>query len=322
MSWADAEAIGIDVGGTKTIAVRASVRGRVFARETRPTPADDVDATLSTIVEVARAVRTSRVVAAGMGAAGLVEHPEGRMRFAPNLAWRELPLRQHLHEALGVPVVVDNDATAAAWGEFRFGAGRVHRHMLFVGVGTGIGGGIVADGRLARGAHGFAGEIGHIVVEPEGPPCGCGNNGCLEQVASGHALLRAARKAARRSPDSAIGRLAGADADRATGSVVTTAAREGDTEAIGILAEVGHRLGVGIAGLVNVLDPEVVVVGGGVADAGELLLGPARSAFARALEGAGFRPPVPLLAAELGNDAGAVGAAALAFDALASEGDA
>ncbi len=319
MSEPDAEAIGIDVGGTKTVAVRTSIAGAVLARETRPTPAEDVDGTLSTIVEVARAVRTSGVVAAGVGAAGLVERPGGRMKFAPNLAWRELPLQEHLREELGVPVVVDNDATVAAWGELRFGAGRGYRHMLFVGVGTGIGGGIVADGRLFRGAHGFAAEIGHIVVEPGGPRCGCGNHGCLEQVASGHALVRAAREVARRSPESPIGRLAGSDPDRATGSVVTSAARQGDPEAIGILAEVGRRLGEGIGGLVNVLDPEVVVVGGGVAEAGELLLGPARASFADTVEGAAFRPPVPLVVAELGNDAGAVGAAALALDAVAPD---
>jgi len=311
------QAIGIDVGGTKTAAMRVSREGAVVAREILPTPADDMAATLETIVAAAKTVATDDVVAAGIAAAGLVETATGILRFAPNLAWRDAPLVAFVSERLDVPVVADNDNTAAAWGEFRFGAGRGYRDLLLVGVGTGIGGGIVADGELVRGAHGFAAEIGHIVVEPDGPLCGCGNQGCWEQVASGQAVTRAGREAVRSGAATSLVALSGGDVGRVTGPMVTRAARDGDAVAIGIIAEVGRRLGVGIAGLVNVLDPEVVVVAGGVAAAGDLLLGPARTAFAQTVEAPGHRPDVPIVPAALGNDAGAVGAAALALEAVA-----
>ena len=188
--------------------------------------------------------------------------------------------------------------------------------MLLVTVGTGIGGGIVAGGKLFRGAHGFAAEIGHIIVEPGGPECGCGNRGCWEQVAAGRAIDRLGRAAAMDHPGSLMVSLAGGDPARVSGSLVTEAARQGDDVALGVLAEVGRRLGEGIAGLVNVLDPDVVVVGGGAGVAGDLLLDPARAAFRDNVEGREHRPEVAILAAQLGNDAGAVGAAALALEEL------
>jgi glucokinase len=208
---------------------------------------------------------------------------------------------------------VENDANAAAWGEFRFGAGRGSSDMLLVTVGTGIGGGIVFEGKLFRGAHGFAAEIGHIIVEPGGPRCGCGNLGCWEQVASGKAIGRLGREAAAKHPESHLAELAGGDPQKVTGFEVTKAAQQGDGIAVGILAEVGRRLGEGIAGLVNVLDPEVVVVGGGAIEAGELLLRPARDAFVASVEAPEQRPEVPVVAAALANDAGAVGVADLAW---------
>jgi glucokinase len=312
-----AQAIGIDVGGTKTAALRVAADGSILARETLPTPAQDTQATLETIVRAARAVLSSHVGAVGIGAAGLVERATGRLTFAPNIAWRDVPLVQHLRDALTLPVLAENDATAAAWGEHRLGSGHGHDDLLLVTVGTGIGGGIVGDGRLFRGAHGFAAEIGHQIVEPDGPPCGCGNRGCWEQVASGHAIAREGREAVRRDPGSVLGRLVGGDPARVTGQVVTSAALGGDETAMAIVARVGRRLGQGIAGLVNVLDPEIVVVGGGAIKAGDLLLEPARSAFLDAVEGPGHRPPVPIVEAALGNDAGAIGAAILALEELA-----
>jgi glucokinase len=309
-------AIGLDVGGTKTAAARVAPDGSILARAVLPTPADDMAATLRTILEAARAVLSPDVRSVGIAAAGLVEWPTGVLRFAPNLAWRDAPLVEHLRDALELPVLADNDNTAAAWGEFRFGAGRDYRHMVLVGVGTGIGGGIVADGALFRGAHGFAAEIGHIIVEPDGPLCGCGNRGCWEQMAAGRAIDRMGREEARGHEGSVLRRLAGGDPDAVTGGLVTEAAREGDEAARRILAEAGRRLGEGIAGLVNVLDPQVVVVGGGAIVAGDLLLEPARAAFIGSVEGPEYRPRVPLIAAELGNDAGAVGAAALALEEL------
>lgn len=309
-------AVGLDVGGTKTAAARVAPDGSIVARATLPTPADDMAATLDTILEAARAVLSPDVRAVGIAAAGLVESATGILRFAPNLAWRDAPLVEHLGGALGLPVVADNDNTAAAWGESRFGAGRGYRHMVFVGVGTGIGGGIVADGVLFRGAHGFAADIGHIIVEPDGPLCGCGNRGCWEQVASGQAVTRAGRKAVRDGEQTLLRELVGGDPERVTGPMVTKAAQEGDAVSIAIVAEVGRRLGEGIGGLVNVLDPEVVVIGGGVADAAELLLTPAREAFRRTVEAVDHRPDVPLVNAQLGNDAGVVGAATLALESI------
>jgi glucokinase len=309
------QAVGLDVGGTKILAVRAARDGRILARAEAPTPADDQEATLAAMVEAARGLMTADVLAVGVGAAGMVDVANGILRFAPNLAWRDLAIAEHMRAAIGVPCQLDNDANVAAYGEFRFGAGRGYRHVLLVTVGTGIGGGIIIDGRLFRGANGYAAEIGHVVVEPLGPLCGCGNRGCWEQVASGNAIGRLGREAARKDPSGAIARLAG-DPETATGAIVTRAALEGDRTAVEILGVVGTRLGIGIAGLVNVLDPQLVIVGGGAVAAGELLLEPARVAFHDTVEAPDRRPSVPIVAAQLGNDAGAVGAAALALEEL------
>lgn len=307
-------AIGIDVGGTKVAGLRLAEDGAVLDRTERPTPADDVAATVETVSELAAELAAAGGEALGVGAAGMVDFDAGVLRYAPNLAWREIPLRDLLSERTGLPCVVDNDANVAAWGEYRFGAARGYRHVLVVTVGTGIGGGIVADGELFRGAHGFAAEIGHIIVEPDGPLCGCGNRGCWEQVASGRALDRLARAEVEQDPAGRIAALAaGAEA---SGRHVSEAARGGDPPATAIFAAVGRRLGEGIAGLVNILDPEVVIVGGGVAEEGAVLLDPARHAFLDAVEASEHRPEVPILAATLGNDAGAIGAAALGLGLL------
>jgi glucokinase len=309
-------AIGIDVGGTKVAGVLVDEDGRVVSSRTEPTPADDVEATMETVFRVAEGLRDEGAPSGvGIGAAGMVDHATGILRWAPNLAWQEVPIGERVSDRLGLPCVVDNDANAAAWAEFRFGAGQGFRYVLVVTVGTGIGGGLVVDGALARGAHGFAAEVGHVIVEPDGPVCGCGNRGCWEQVASGRALDRLGREAAREQPSSLLARVAGGR--DVTGAMVAEAAGRGDRASMDILHRVGQRLGEGLAGLVNTLDPEAVVVGGGVAEMGDLLLDPAREAFARTVEAPEHRPDVPILPAKLGNEAGAVGAAALALDATA-----
>jgi glucokinase len=309
----DRTAIGIDLGGTKVAGIVMSEDGRILSRIERPTPQSDAAAVVEVVHAVVQAVSGGeQPVAVGVGAAGLVDFAAGVLRFAPNLPLREIPLRDEVATRSGLPCLVDNDANAAAWGEFRFGAGRGARHMLLVTVGTGIGGGIVWDGALYRGAHGFAAEIGHVIVEPGGPRCGCGNRGCWEQVASGQAMDRLGREAARKDPDGAIARLAGGAGVQ--GAHVTAAAREGDPGAMAIVREVGGRLGEGLAGLVNILDPEVVVVGGGVGDEGDIFLEPARRAYRDTVEAPHHRPDVPIVVAGLGNDAGAIGAAALALE--------
>jgi glucokinase len=282
-----------------------------------PTPASDQDAALPAIEAAISAVMDRDVVAIGIGMAGLIDVRGGVLLMTPNLVWRDLRLAEHVQATFDMPVTVDNDATAAAWAESRLGASREYDDSLFVGVGTGIGGGIVAGGRIVRGAHGLAGEIGHVIVEPDGPLCGCGNRGCWEQVASGLAIARAGAGVVEDHPNGAIARLADGDPERVTGELVTEAARAGDAVAGRILAEVGRRLGEGVAGLVNILDPEIVVIGGGAGEAGEVLLAPLRVAFTASLEGADVRPDVPIVPASLGNDAGAIGAGLLALDAVA-----
>jgi glucokinase len=309
-------AIGVDAGGTKVKGVLVDADRPdepILDRRSAETPALDAEAATRTIVAVARELMAGHeeVCALGIGAAGMVDL-DGVMRFAPNVAWREFPLRERVQAGVGLPAYVDNDANVAAWGEHRFGAGRGSSHMLLVTVGTGIGGGIISGGRLFRGAHGFAGEIGHFIVEPNGPRCGCGNRGCWEQVASGRAIDRLGREAAVLHPTSRLVELAGGDPARVNGRVVTAAAREGDPVALHVMTEVGRRLGEGIAGLVNILDPDLVVVGGGAIESGDLLLEPAREAYADAVEGFEHRPAIPIVAAAMGNEAGAVGAADLA----------
>jgi glucokinase len=309
-------AIGIDAGGTKVAGslVEVESEAEILDQRVVEPPAGDAEAATRTIVSVARDLMGGRrdIRALGVGAAGMVSR-DGVMRYAPNVAWREFPLAERIRRAVGIPTLVDNDANVAAWGEFRFGAGRGSTDMLLVTVGTGIGGGIVSDGKLYRGAHGFAGEIGHIIVEPGGPLCGCGNEGCWEQVASGRAIGRLGRRAAMDHPQTLMVELAGRDPDKVDGLVVTEAAKKGDPVAAHVLAEVGRRLGEGIGGLVNILDPDIVVVGGGVIEAGDLILGPARQSFIDSVEAPEHRPEVPIVAAALGNDAGAVGAADLAL---------
>jgi glucokinase len=305
-------AIGIDLGGTKIAGILMDEEGSILGRNVRPTPTSGPNEVMDAVHGVVAALLAPATPAAiGVGAAGMIDFDAGTVAFAPNLPLREVPIRDLVAERAGLPCVVDNDANAAAWGEYRFGAGRGSRHMLLVTVGTGIGGGMVWDGALYRGAHGFAAEVGHVIVEPNGPPCGCGNRGCWEQVASGRALDRLGAEEAARHPRGAVAVLAGGGEVR--GIHVTDAAGAGDPAATAIVEEVGRRLGEGMAGLVNILDPELIVVGGGVAEEGDLLLGPARRAFVQAVEAPEHRPKVPILSAALGGDAGAIGAAALAL---------
>jgi glucokinase len=313
-------AIGLDIGGTKIAGFRVDATGAVQERMRERTPPGDSRDVFAAVESVVGALLDDSVVTIGAGVAGMVEFPDGVVRYGPNLPFRELPLREWLVDSTGLPCLVDNDANTAAWAELRCGAGRGAANMLLVAVGTGIGGAIVAGRSLFRGGHGFAAEIGHVVVEPGGPLCGCGNRGCWEQVASGRAVGRLGREAVAAEPASLLVELANGDPAMITGPLVTAAAQQGDATALWVLDAVGRRLGEGIAGLVNVLDPDVVVVGGGVVAAGELWLGPAREVFRSSIEAPEHRPEVPLKAAELGNDAGGIGAALLALEAIADGG--
>ncbi len=311
----DALTVGVDIGGTKVAAGVVDSQGKVLARARRLTPSRDPQAVEDTIVEVVTQLRAEHSIGAvGIGAAGFVDAERSRVLFAPHLAWRNEPLRDAVAAAVQLPVVVENDANAAAWAEWRFGAGRGETRLVCVTLGTGIGGGIVIDGQVQRGKHGMAGEFGHMIVVPDGQRCECGNRGCLEQYASGNVLGREARELARASSPVTVPLLqrVGGDVDALVGPVITEAARDGDPLAIELFEEVGRWLGIGLANLAAALDPGMFVIGGGVSDAGELLLRPARDSFRRILTGRGFRPEPRIIKAALGPEAGLVGAADLA----------
>src|SRR6266542_3294963 len=243
-------AIGIDIGGTKIAAGVITAEGRIEERALVPTPMGDEPATVSAMRGVIEELRERHpsVEAIGVGAAGLVDWPSGRIRWAPHNAYRQLPLRRLLYEATGLPTVVDNDANAAAWAEARYGAGAGSDHMVLLTVGTGIGGGLVLDGRVYRGSSGLGAEVGHMTVDPDGDPCDCGNLGCLEAMASGSALGRAGRRAAEADPGGLLAQLAG-DPEKVTGELFFRAAQRGDATAIELLERLGFWLGVGIGSL-------------------------------------------------------------------------
>ena len=308
-------ACGIDVGGTKIAGGVVDEEGTILEELRVVSPATDSAAMEEAIEKLVTELRTRHEIeAVGVGAAGYIDKARAVVLFAPNLAWRDLDLEADLAAKLDLPVVVENDANAAAWGEFQFGAGHDVDDLLLVTVGTGVGGGLVLDGSLYRGAFGVGAEIGHMRVVPDGILCGCGNRGCFEMYASGSALVREVRAAARAGSLLAADLVdrAGGDPDAITGPMVTEAAGEGDPFAIEHLAALGRWLGDGIASLAAVLDPAVVVVGGGVSAADDLLLEPARRAFAAQLTGRGHRPMLEIRKARLGNRAGLIGAADLA----------
>ena len=308
---------GVDIGGTKVLAGIVDENGTVLARERRETPHRSKSPAVveDTIVEAVGELRGRYdIKAVGVGAAGFVDAEGASVLFSPHLSWRNEPLKKALEERLELPVLVDNDANATAWAESRFGAGRGYDNLLCITLGTGIGGALLLNGRVFRGAHGMAGEFGHMQVVPDGRRCECGNRGCWEQYSSGNALVREARElVVNQSPIAfRLAELVNGHAESLTGPIVTEAAKSGDPAATELFGEIGRWLGVGLASLTAAFDPETIIVGGGVSDAGDLLLEPARQALRRTLTGRGYRPEPPIVKAELGPDAGFIGAADLA----------
>ncbi len=315
-----AEAIGIDLGGTKMLlgVLGAEPEALWESRESSSGESEDelVELVVGEIDE-ARAARAG-IEAIGMGIPATIDHERGIALSAVNLPLESLPLRDLVVERTGLPAFLDNDANVAALAEHLYGAARGARDAVMLTIGTGIGGGLILDGRLYRGATGAAAELGHMTIDVDGPRCqgNCPGRGCVETMASGTALGREGSAAAEREPDSALGRLlaAGRPVD---GVAVTEAARDGDRTAIGVFDQVGRNLGVALANYANIFEPEVIVVGGGVMAAGDLLLEPARAELsARAL------PPMhrtPVVPAQLGADAGMIGAAAMARIELEAE---
>lgn len=307
---------GLDLGGTKLLGLLVEPGGDApLAVMQVPTPSgveDLVEAIVDLVGQLIAEVGDVVLVAAGLGAPGLVDRT-GTLRYGPNLPGvLNAPLADLLAGRLSVPVAVDNDATCAAWGEHERGASRGQNHSLLVTLGTGIGGGITVKGEVLRGAHGFAGEPGHMIVDPGGPPCPCGRRGCWERYGSGSGLGRMGREAAEAGAARRVLELAGGVVSDVSGEHVTQAAAEGDGEALAVMDRFGWWVALGIANLVNVLDSEIVVIGGGLVEAGDVLLEPVRRAYANLVMGADSRDPVPIVAAQLGARAGAWGAALLA----------
>ncbi len=341
----DGPAIGVDIGGTKVSGALVQADGTISHRIRRDTPERTttpavVESTIVGVVEelleageqdaagaepsgnrldaAAAGITGSAVAAVGIGAAGWVSSDRATVVFAPHLSWRNEPLRERLSGRLSLPVFVDNDANSAGWAEWRFGAGRGERHLVMITLGTGIGGALMIDGTIQRGRYGLAGEFGHMQVVPGGHRCACGNRGCWEQYASGRALIREARAIMdTRSPVAReLTALAAVEPDGLSGPMITQAARDGDRTAVELLGEIGEWLGVGLANIAAAFDPGGFVIGGGVSAAGELLLAPARESFRRRLPGRGDREEAFIVAAQLGNDAGLIGAADLARSEL------
>lgn len=324
--------VGVDIGGTKVLGVALGSANDLLAEARVPTPkpahgegaeraenfAERLVAAVAGVIAEVVSGAAARSVAGvrreelrvGVGAPGMVDR-SGTVRLAPNLPGAAgVALGELLaHRFPRLAIVVDNDATCAVRAEHELGSGRGQDELLMVTLGTGIGGGVVQGGVLVHGANGFAGEIGHMVVDPAGPPCPCGGRGCWERYASGGGLGRLARDRAAAGLLPHVVEVAGGDPEAVRGEHVTRTAALGDADAIKVLEELGWWLGLGLANLVAILDPACIVVGGGLADAGEMLLGPARRAFAGLVEGGSVRSPVPIVAASFGERAGAVGAA-------------
>ena len=304
--------IGLDLGGTKCLGVAVDGANQVLDTYRVPTPEGDV-ALLDAMADVARELRgrVGQAAAVGVGAPGLVDR-DGVLRVAPNLRGVvDLAIRAELEVRLSVPVHVDNDASCAAWGERELGAARSYDDVILVTLGTGIGGGIVTDGRLYRGANGFGAEMGHMVVCPDGPPCSCGQRGCWEQYASGNGLGRLGREAVAAGEAPRLAELAGS-ADAVRGQHVVQAASEGDAGGKLVVERFAWWLARGLANLANIFDPQAFVVGGGLVAAGDVILAPARGVFPGLVMAAEHRPEIAIIPAQLGEQAGAIGAATVA----------
>jgi glucokinase len=308
------EAIGVDLGGTKALVGVVDSQCRILYRSTVPSHGLGEEDLLAMLEREMRAAREAHpaVVAAGLGIPCTIDRRRGVAVLAVNLELADVPVRDLMSERLGLPVSVDNDANVAALAEHRFGVARGARNAIMLTVGTGIGGGLILDGRLYRGSTGAGAELGHTVIDADGPRCqgNCPNRGCVEALASGTAIAREGLAAAQAAPGSALGRAL-AEGTEVTGRLVTDAALDGDPAARGVLELVGKRLGVAFSSYANIFDPDLIVIGGGASRAGELLAAPARRELAsRAL------PPMShtrVALAELGPEAGLIGAATLAL---------
>ena len=313
-------AIGIDIGGTKILGALVDESGKILFEERVPSPAQDPDKMVEVVVALIKSITekaTEVIVGVGVAAAGFIDADQSTILYAPNLNWRHEPLRERLQALVPHKVVIENDANAAGWAEYKFGAGRGAKDMVMLTLGTGVGGAVIADYKLRRGGFGIGGELGHVKVVQDGKQCGCGRKGCVEQYASGTAVLKAAKKLA--SSDGPAGRRLRELKEQAgelNGHLVYQALLEGDQGARQVVAEAGDYLGQAMGTISAVLDPQIYVIGGGLSEAGELILEPIRQAFSKELPARGFRPEAKVVAAQFSNQAGVIGAADLARETL------
>lgn len=316
-------AIGVDLGGSKILSAVVDRRGKIYASDYRPTSARrGVKAVVRAIAESVLAaekksgVPRDRIAAVGLGAAGISNPYTGIVYLSPNLPdWRNVPVRDMVAEATGLKVFLTNDANAAALGEMYFGVARGCRDFIYVTISTGIGGGIIIGGKLYSGAAGMAGEIGHITVEPDGPPCNCGGAGCWELYASGSALARRAREQIEQGDKTVMIKMAGGNLEKVDAPLVKKAAERGDVVALKLVAESARYLGIGLGSLINIFNPEMIVIGGGFSGMGDMLLKPAYEEARRR----SYRDAYAVVrfgVSGLGGNAGVLGAAAYAFAEL------
>jgi glucokinase len=313
------ETIGVDLGGTKMAVGVVDSDQQVRYQGSEPSTGLSEERLIEELTRELQEAKEARpdVLAAGLGIPATIDHDRGVAIHAVNLTITDVPIRDLMQERVGLPVFVDNDANVAALAEFLYGAGRGARDVVMLTIGTGIGGGLVLGGEVYRGSTGAAAELGHIVIEENGPPCqgNCPNHGCVETLASGTAIAREGKAAAEREPDSALGKALAQGP--IVGKTVTDLAMKDDALATDVVAEAGRHLGVALASLANIFDPDLFVIGGGVSIVGDLMLGPAR----RELQARALRPmnQTPVHLAELGPEAGMIGAAAMALIELDKE---
>ncbi|TFD78907.1 ROK family glucokinase [Cryobacterium psychrophilum] len=306
-------AIGIDIGGTKIAGALVDENGVILRSDRQPTNPNDPGEIEDVVVAMITSLGLGEdVVAAGVAAAGFIDAAQSTVYYAPNIHWRNEPFRAKLEARVDLPIIIENDANAAGWAEFRYGAGRDFTDMVTLTIGTGVGGAIVANGSLFRGGFGAGAELGHLRLVPDGLPCGCGARGCIEQYGSGRALLRIANEIADAGSLGADLAAARARHGKLTGKEVGRLIELGDPGAVAALRTIGESLGEACASLGAVLDPQVFVFGGGVAAAGDLLLEPIRAAYLEHLPARGYHPEAAFAIAQLVNNAGVVGAADLA----------
>lgn len=311
--------IGMDIGGTKILGALVDLEGKILVELRVPSPAQDPDLMVSTVVQLIEDLTsqaTDVIAGVGVAAAGFIDADQAQILYAPNLNWRNEPLRERLQQRISHPVFIENDANAAGWAEYKFGAGRGSKDMAMLTLGTGVGGAIIADYKLRRGGFGIGGELGHVRVVQDGRQCGCGRRGCVEQYSSGSAVVKAARKLA--GSEGPMGqRLRELSAgEELSGLHVYQALLESDPGTVSLVRTAADYLAQAMGTIVAVLDPQVFVIGGGLSEAGDLILDPIREALSSQLPARGYRPEPKIVAAKFTNQAGVIGAADLARESV------